>query len=47
MIGQDVLCPLAVREICIKEFVDCLVEISQESCALLLDRFSEVFENIK
>ena len=30
----------------IKEFVDYLVKISQKSYALLLDRFSDVFEQI-
>ena len=30
----------------IKRFVDCLVEISQESYRLLLDWFSEVFDQI-
>ena len=30
----------------IKQFIDHLVQISQESYALLLDRFSDVFEQI-
>ena len=30
----------------IKQFIDYLVQISQESYALLLDRFSDVFEQI-
>ena len=31
----------------IKQFIEYLVEISQESYALLLDRFSDVFDQIK
>jgi hypothetical protein len=30
----------------IKEFVDYLVEISQESYVLLLERFSDIYEQI-
>ena len=30
----------------LKQFIDYLVEISQESYALLLDRFSDVFDQI-